>query len=164
MVLCWVLAPLGRAGQAADSPELGYSSCPAERADPRVLTPVFLREATGQREMCISGSGNPKKGKEAFLHFSYEKIKAQERQTGKNSGFGVRSFGFPPCHPSRTSELLSASMSSSLKWEYDDPPCQRTVLRIRGDLAWEDERQGGAVGQRLGSERWLHCTSHTVKF
>lgn len=90
--------------------------------------------------MCISGSGNPKKGKEAFLHFSYEKIKAQERQTGKNSGFGVRSFGFPPCHPSRTSELLSASMSSSLKWEYDDPPCQRTVLRIRGDLAWEDER------------------------
>ena len=74
-------------------------------------------------------------------------------------GFGVRSFGFPPCHPTRTSELLSASMSSSLKWEYDYPPCQRTVLRIRGDLAWEDERWCGAVGQRLGSERCLHHTA-----
>ena len=59
----------------------------------------------------------PMEGERNVSQFLIWKKNAQERQTGKKTDFGIRSFGFPPFPMTGTNELLSASVISSRKRE-----------------------------------------------
>lgn len=90
-------APCDRATQTGWWPFRGGGGAADSGAPPPVLQErvrgqpvpgdpitIFLREAPGSTEMCISDSGNQRREKEVFLNFSSRKINAQKRQTGKN--------------------------------------------------------------------------------
>lgn len=82
------------------------------RAGPQRPDHHLPQRSSWSIEMCIADSGNQWREKEVFLNFSCGKINAQERQTGKNTEFGVRRFGFPAYSTSGAREHLRASMFS----------------------------------------------------